>query len=199
MKKKVLILTIGCCLSFSLSSQSESAENYRNFPIVLTLQFHSLTLPFRDFKSNFSNLGIGLGTEVGWNGKHNWAQQFDVVWYRNKTVGDGLLLQTQLAWRQSLFSNSFAGLQLGAGYLIASRPTTAYQQINNRWTAVGRKGKGMFTLSLGLSAGFHSYDSDTYISPFASYQFLLLNNYNESVPLVPETLLQMGARIHLKN
>ncbi len=56
----------------------------------------------------------------------------------------------------------------------------------------------MFTLAAGLLGGYHPDSSQTYISPFVSYQFLLLNDYNKSIPLVPETLLQMGTRIHLK-
>ena len=188
---------MGCCLVFSLKAQSDAPKNYRNFPLVLTLQFHSLSMPFKNTGANFSNVGIGLGTELSLNGKHNWAQQFSAVWYRNKAVGNGLLFYTQSSWRPELVSGSYAELKAGAGYLYAFRPVRSFRQENGRWIAAGQKGKGMFTLPVGVSLGYNPSSSGTRFSPFASYQFLILSGYNKSIPLVPETLIQIGSRIHL--
>jgi hypothetical protein len=198
MKKQFLGLMMGCCLSFSLAGQTDAPERYRNFPIVVTLQFHSLSLPFRDLKSNFSNIGLGLGTEVSLNGRHNWAQQFNVVWYRNKAVGNGWFFYTQSAWRPTIESGVFTELKIGAGYLLASRPVESYKQVDGSWVSVGRRGKGMFALPAGFSVGYHDFSPATYVSPFASYQLLVVKDYNKSIPLVPETLIQLGARINWK-
>lgn len=199
MQTKISSAVVACCFAFCLQAQTgDINDHFRNFPIVLTIQFHSLSLPFKDFKSNFSNIGFGLGTEVGLNRKHTWVQQVSAVWYCNKAVGNGLLLYTQTAWRPNLFSNVFTEVKAGVGYLYAFRPVTSYKQVNGTWETVGRKGKGMLALPLGVSIGYHAPYSGKYLfSPFASYQFLILNGYNKSIPVVPETLFQVGSRIQL--
>lgn len=198
MKKKILLLFLEYFLLTSLSAQADAIREYRNFPVVVTVQFHSLSLPFRDIKTNFSNIGIGLGTEVSHNGKHNWAQQFSLVWYRNKAIGNGLLFYTQSAWRPTITSNVYTEIKAGAGYLFSFRPLGSYRQEDGEWVSAGHKGKGMFTVPVGISLGYDNYSSDTYFSPFASYQFLLAKGYSKSIPLVPETLIQAGSRIHFK-
>ena len=182
-------------LASGVKAQNTQEERYRNFPIIVTLQFHALTLPFHDFKTNFSNVGIGIGTEVSLNGKDNWAQQFSLIWIRNKQVGNGILLYTQSLWRPVLSSNTFTELKLGAGYLFAKRPVDSYKQIDGEWISAGKKGKGMFTIPAGISFGYSDNSANTYLSPFASYQVLLLKGYNQSIPIVPETLIQTGLRI----
>ncbi|MCO6488048.1 MAG: hypothetical protein J5I98_06495 [Phaeodactylibacter sp.] len=198
MKRNILLLLFSCCLNFSLSAQADAAREYRNFPIVVTLQFHSLALPFRNLKTNFSNVGIGLGTEVSYNGKNNWAQQLTLAWYRNRAIGNGLLLYTQSAWRPTASSGIFAEIKAGVGYLYAFRPVKSFRQQNGDWVSAGHKGKGMLAVPAGISLGYDNYALDTYFSPFASYQFLLAKGYNKSIPLVPETLIQAGTRIHFK-
>lgn len=176
-----------------------TAQNgdFRNFPIILSLQFHALSLPFKDLKSNFSHVGVGLGTEISLNGKHNWAQQFQAAWYPNKEIGQGWLFTTQVAWRPYLVRPVYGEIKLGAGYLWSSRPVESFRQIEGRWQSAGQRGKGMFTLPIGVTVGYHAYSSKTFLAPFASYQLLLVTKYNASVPLVPQTLLQLGSKIHL--
>ena len=141
-------------------------------------------------------MGIGLGTEVSHNGNRNWVQQFKVTWYGNKTVGGGILFHTQTVWRPTIVSSAFSEIKLGAGYLYAKRPSIAYKAAENGWEKRGKKGKGMFILPIGIGAGYDSFDTDTYISPFIGYQFLLATKYNQDVPVVPFTLMEAGARIH---
>ena len=196
MKKKLFLVWI--CLTVCFYSQGQDKQNrsYRNFPVIITLQFHSLTLPFKNLKSNFSNVGFGLGTEISYNGKENWVQQFNVAWYRNKNIGNGLLFSTQTVWRPTVFNNFYSEIKAGAGYTYCFRPVESYKQDNGNWVSVGHKGKGMFTILTGISAGYNTYSSHIYVSPFVSYQFLLLKGYNKSIPVVPETLLQAGSKIH---
>lgn len=198
MIKMILFISLELCLLYSLPAQTDAVKEYRNFPIVVTLQFHSLSLPFRDLKANFSNAGIGLGTEVSYNGKHNWAQQLTLAWYRNRAIGDGLLLYTQSAWRPAATSGVYAEIKAGLGYLYAFRPVKSYRQQNGDWVSAGHKGKGMLAVPAGISLGYDDYSSDICFSPFASYQFLLAKGYNKSIPLVPETLIQAGTRMHFK-
>lgn len=199
MKTIIFATLIGGFVAFSALGQADVARPYRNFPIVATLQFHALSLPFRDLKSNLANVGFGLGTEVSLNGKHNWAQQVNLVWYRNRTVGNGVLLYTQTAWRPTLTGPLYAEVKAGAGYLVSFRPSEGYKQTDGNWMPVGHKSKGLFAIPAGISLGYYNPSSGTTISPFASYQFLLVTNYNKSIPLAPQTLLQVGSRIYLKN
>ena len=148
-------------------------------------------------KSNFSNIGFGLGTELSYNGKSNWVQQFSATWHHNKTVGNGVLIYSQAAWRPTIASGVYTELKAGAGYMYAFRPVESYKQNNGVWEATGNKGKSMFTLPVGISLGYQSYSCKTYISPFISYQFLLISGYNQSIPLVP--LSRTLFRSHLTN
>lgn len=199
MKSNIIPVILGICLAVSGHAQSDTQNSYRNFPIFVMVQFHNLSMPFKDMKSNFSNIGFGLGTELSYNGKSNWGQQFSATWHHNKTVGNGILLYSQAAWRPTIGSGIYSELKAGAGYMYSFRPVESYKQNNGKWESVDRKGKGMFTLPVGISLGYQSYSEKTYISPFITYQFLLISGYNQSIPLVPETLVQVGSRIHLGN
>ncbi len=148
--------------------------------------------------TNFSNVGIGIGTEVSYNGKPTGVQQLTAVWYHNKRMGNGLLFYTQAVWRPSFGSSGFGELKTGVGYYYSFRPVASYKQLNGKWVSVGHKGKGMLTIPTGISLGSSSYSTDTYQAPFVSYQFLLVKDYNKDIPLVPETLIQVGSRIHFK-
>lgn len=194
--KKLLKLCLCAALASPACGQHNPPKAYRNFPLIVTIQFHSLSLPFRDLTSNFSNIGIGLGTEVSHNGKQNWVQQFNVAWYRNKTVGNGLLLSTQTVWRPTISGSFYTEIKAGLGYHYSFRPVKSFKPVNGTWVAVGHKGKGFLAIPVGVSAGYNKYTAGTYYSPFISYQVLVLKGYNKSVPIVPETLLQAGARIH---
>ncbi|HNV28733.1 MAG TPA: hypothetical protein PKJ83_06345 [Cyclobacteriaceae bacterium] len=196
MKSKAFTTLLAICMAGSLLAQ-ETQNAYRNFPIIVMVQFHNLSMPFKDMKSNFSNVGFGLGTELSYNGKSNWVQQVSATWHHNKTVGNGILLYSQAAWRPNIASGVYTELKAGAGYMYAFRPVESFEQKSGTWESVGHKGKGMLTIPLGISLGYQSYSSKTYISPFISYQFMLISGYNQSIPLVPETLIQVGSRIHL--
>ncbi len=196
MKTKIILVLIGICLSVSVQAQTETQPGYRNFPIIVMVQFHNLSVPFKDMKSNFSNIGFGIGTEVSYNGKSNWVQQFSATWHHNKTVGNGILLYSQAAWRPKIGSGVYSELKAGAGYMYAFHPVPSYKLSNGKWESAGHQGKGMFTVPVGISVGYQSYSNKTYVSPFISYQFLLISGYNQSIPLVPETLIQVGSRIH---
>ncbi len=199
MKLKLLLFLIVSCLTQLVNSQNNFSKGHRNFPLIVSLQFNSLSMPFKNMKANFSNIGIGIGTEVSHNGNNNWVQQFNVVWYRNKNIGNGLFLYSQAVWRPHITNNFYTELKLGAGYMLKSRPTQSFKQESDNWISVGKKGKGLFAIPVGVSIGHNDYSEKTYVSPFASYQFIVLKGYNESIPIVPETLIQVGSRIHFKD
>jgi hypothetical protein len=196
MKKGFLFVAISLTVSVFSLGQDKANRVYRNFPIIITIQFHSLALPLKDIKTNFSNVGIGVGTEVSFNGKQDWVQQFSIALNRNQNIGNGLLFSTQTVWRPAIVDHYYGEIKAGAGYSYCYRPVESYLPENGKWVSVGNKGKGMLALLGGVSAGYDNYSSSTYMSPFVSYQFMVLKGYNKSIPIVPETLLQVGSRIH---
>lgn len=195
MKKTIIVLTF-FVVAAATKAQDSQENGYRNFPILITVQFHALTLPFHDLKTNFSNIGIGIGTEVSLNGADNWAQQFSIGWVRNRQVGNRVMFYTQPLWRPTLASNMYTEIKLGIGYTIAKRPAESYKLVDGDWISVGRKGKSLLTIPAGISIGYRDFSSNTYLSPFTTYQFFILKGYNRTIPLMPETLIQTGIRIH---
>ncbi len=196
MNRKIFLLSLAIVWASIALAQTNEPKAYSNFPLVITLQFHAFSLPFRDMKANFKNIGIGLGTEVSLNGKSNWVQQLNVVWYHNKAMGNGLLLYTQNVWRPDIATNTFAEIKGGVGLLHSFRPVESFQQVNGQWTSVGHKGKSMLAIPVGASLGYESRSASSYIASFASYQFMLVKEYNKTIPIVPETLIQLGTRVH---
>lgn len=178
-------------------SQTYPEKVYRNFPVVLSVQFHSLSFPFKNLTDNFKNVGIGIGTEIALGNKHNWAQEFQLSWYRNRAAGNGIILYSQSAWRPTIQKSFFISLKAGAGMTYNFRPVGSYVQKEGRWSSVRRRGKLMFTVPIGAGAGFHAYQEKTYISPFGNYQILFVKGYAKSIPVVPYSLLQFGGAIHL--
>lgn len=191
----LLNLAAICILCPSINAQADPIPKYRNFPIVFTIQFHSMNLPFRNLKSNFSNFGFGLGTEFSYNGRQNLTQQFTALWYRNKAAGNGLMFYTQAAWRPEITGDFFTEIKAGAGYLYSFRPVESFKQVEGQWESAGHRGKGMLALPVGISAGYNNFSFKTSYSPFISYQFYLASGYNTSIPIVPGSLIQVGTRV----
>ena len=195
--KKLFSLFIFLHLLYGISfGQTENRKDYRNFPLTISLQFHAFSMPFKNFKTNLQNIGIGIGTEVSHSSKHDWIQEFSLIWVRNKSMGNGLFFLTQTAWRPYIGNPVFGEIKAGLGYHIAFRPTDSFIQKDGEWISAGKKGKGMLAIPIGLGVGIHDYSEETYTSPFVNYQFLLLKGFNKTIPLVPETLIQVGTRTH---
>jgi hypothetical protein len=191
-----LVMTIFINLA---TAQINPEKNYRNFPVVLSVQFHSLAFPLKDVKTNFKNLGLGIGTEIALGNSHNWAQQFQILWYKNKQAGNGILIYTQSSWRPTFISYTYTELKVGLGLTYNFRPVESFQQNNGEWHSAGQKGKWLFTVPVGVSLGYNKYAQKTYVAPFASYQILFNANYAKGVPVITNSLVQIGTRIHLSN
>ena len=181
------------------AAQTGPVKNYRNFPIVLSVQFHSLSFPFKDLKTNFKNVGFGIGSEIALGSTHDWAQQFQLVWYRNKQAGNGIILYTQSAWRPTIAAHVYTELKAGFGLTYNFRPVVGYKQTDGTWQPAGHTGKWLFTVPVGVSLGYHDYSQRTYAAPFITYQVLANANYAKSVPVITNSLIQVGAGIHLSN
>jgi hypothetical protein len=199
MKQTLLAFFLFSCTALPIKAQDKLHTNYRNFPLVVSLQFHALSMPFKDLKTNFSNVGIGLGTEIALGSTHDWSQQFNLIYYRNKNAGNGIGFYTQSSWRPTIAWHIYTEAKIGFGAMYSFRPVESYKQINGEWTSVGHRGKWMPVLPVGISLGYNKFSKNTYVAPFISYQLMIMGNYNKVLPAVPNTFIQIGSRIHFKN
>ncbi len=200
MKIKLFLSFLIFLLAFkTVNAQDTSSKDYRNFPLTITIQFQSFSLPFKNLGSNFKNMGIGIGTEVSHNGDHNWIQELSLFWIRNKSMGNGIYFMTQTAWRPYLGNPFFGELKAGIGFKLAFRPTESFIQKDGEWISAGKKGKGMLAIPFGFGLGLHDYSENVYTSPFINYQAIFLKGYNQDIPIVPETIFQIGTRAHFNS
>jgi hypothetical protein len=198
-RQTFLLFSLFIAISSATKAQDSTPKDYRNFPLTVTLQFQSFSLPFKNMGANFKNMGIGLGTEISHGGdSHDWVQEFSVFWIRNKNMGNGIYLMTQTAWRPYLGDPVFGELKAGIGYKLAFRPSESFVQKNGEWISVGKKGKGMLAIPIGVGLGIHNYSEGVYTSPFVNYQAVFLTGFNQDIPVVPETIFQFGTRTHFK-
>ena len=186
-----------CVLTFFSNCLQSQTKNYSNFPLVPGIQFHALSYPLKVLKANFSNPGIGMGTEFAWGKKHVLLQQFQLSWYNNKNAGNGFQIYTQTAWRPMIANPVFIELKAGVGYHYAYRPNNAYKFEEGVWASVNHRGKGMLTVPAGIAVGFQKVSPNSIVAPFASYQVLISTNYNNDIPFITSSLFHLGIRIHL--
>lgn len=184
--------------SFSHAQASEEPHtDYRNFPLIVSLQFQNFALPFHDLSSNFSHVGISVGTELSFNGKQKWAQQIQAGFYLNKEAGNGFFTYTQTVYRPTIFKHFYSEVKAGIGWQRVFHPVDAYVFESGKWIKrVG--GKSQLMVPLGISIGYNDYKANTYASPFISYQVIPALFYDETIPLNFYSLFQIGTRIHFK-
>jgi len=178
-------------------SDSDSGKNYRNFPLIFTVNFQNFALPFHDLTSNFSHVGFSIGSEVSFNGKQNWAQQIQAGYYFNKDAGNGFFTYTQTVFRPTIYKGLYAEVKAGIGWQRVYHPVDAYEFQNGNWTSVAG-GKSQLIVPLGISVGYNDYKEKTYAAPFISYQIIPALFYDETIPLNFYSLFQVGTRIHFK-
>jgi hypothetical protein len=171
---------------------------YRNWPVVASLQFHSLSTPLSDWPTSFANPGLSLGTEFRYNRRATLLQSLPVGYYRNRYAGNGLYVAPQLVYRPQ-FGAWYAELRAGVGALYTMQPGRSYELQDGSWQTHNHGGKLTLMLPVGVSVGYHGRQAAPRISPFVSYQVFVLHGYNPSIPVVPNRLLQVGVRAHLFN
>ena len=201
MKKTLFILlSVGALTVPSIHAQTRAGDASpvatASWPLTVSLQFHSLSMPFQDLKTTFSNVGIGLGTEFNYNRRGNLIQTVQVGYYRNRYAGDGLFVSTQAGYRPH-FGHLYTEFKVGVGWNYTVHPNATIQLREGQWHSLGRTGKGLLMVPIGISIGYAK--PKAFIAPFVAYQFFALSGYNPSVPLVPNQLLQAGTHIYFAN
>ncbi|MFD1141926.1 hypothetical protein ACFQ4C_12435 [Larkinella insperata] len=194
----LLLYLLTSLLPVTAQPGSSAERPKRDWPLVVSLQFQSVSMPFRDLKSTFSNIGISLGTEVAYNRRGNLLQQVQVGFFRNANAGNGLFIHTQAAYRPR-FGPVYTEVKAGLGYQLAFHPNTTLRFRNGEWQPANQVGKGMLLVPVGVSLGYRGLKTRPTFEPFVSYQFFVLQGYNPDVPLLPNQLIQVGSRIHLSH
>jgi hypothetical protein len=198
MKVTLLAFSIAILLSTISHGQdvADSGNEYRNFPIILSVQFQNFALPFKDLGSNFTHVGIGLGTEVSFNGKQNWVQQVQAGYYFNNEAGNGFFTYTQTVYRPTIVDHFYAEVKAGIGWHHVFHPVDAFVYENGNINHVAG-GKSQLIIPIGISLSYDDYSEKTYLSPFISYQVTPALFYNDDIPLSFYSLFEVGTRIHL--
>lgn len=194
----IIVLLLIPLLPFVSKAQDTitAQTQYRNFPIIVGLQFQNLAMPFHDLKSNFTHPGLSVGTELGLNKKKNLLVQLQTAYYRNKEAGNGFFICTQFIYRPVVFKHLYSEIKAGIGWQRIYHPVQAYEFKNGNWVSVGG-GKSQLIVPLGISIGYNTVALRTFISPFISYQVIPALFYDETIPLNFYSLFQFGTRIHL--
>ena len=191
-----VVLFLLFCTSLGRAQDTVAGDrDYRNFPLIVSIQFQNLALPFRNLNSNFTHVGFAVGTEVSLNGKQKWAQQFQVGYYLNKEAGNGFFTYTQTVYRPASFNHFYPELKAGIGWQRVFHPVKAYEFQDGNWLPVAG-GKSQLIVPVGISVGYNNYSEKTYASPFVSYQVIPALFYNKGIPLNFYSLFQVGTRIH---
>ncbi|WP_247232041.1 hypothetical protein [Telluribacter sp. SYSU D00476] len=193
--KNFLLLTFLLWATTYALAQEKTAPTNRSLPLMVGVQFHSLALPLRDVKTSFSNVGVFVGTELLLNRKSTLVQQLSVGWQSNRSVGSGMMVMTQTAWRPRIVGAFYTELKAGVGGWYIHHPTDSWRPANGEWVQARNSGKWLPLIPVGISVGLNP-SRGLPISPFISYQLFVAGHYNPSAPLVPNQLLQAGSRIH---
>ncbi|CAN5628966.1 hypothetical protein BH09BAC4_BH09BAC4_23430 [soil metagenome] len=200
--KEIIVLVLGITSLATTPAVAQIPENESlrlgtpSWPLTISAQFHSLSLPFRDVRTAFPNVGVGLGTEFNYKRRGNLIQTMQVGYYHNRYAGDGLFVSTQAGYRPHVGS-VFAEIKAGVGWNYTFHPNTVVELREGQWQASEHTGKGLLMVPLGISIGYAR--PGAVVAPFIGYQVFLLAEYNPSVPAVPNQLLQVGMHIHVKH
>lgn len=178
-------------LAIALVTLIQAQEAMPRLSLTASVQFHSLGLPFQQMGGNFKNLGLNVGARFGWNDKGSLVQDLQLSWLSNRNVGNSWTLHTQLGWQPRLFNAVRFGPHLGLGYSWLQHPVTSFVQEDGEWVAQGQRGKGVLSVPVGLSLRL----AKGWVQPFVAYQMLLYSDYNQGVPILPNTMLQIGSQI----
>jgi|GEM_PF-628614 len=201
MKVKILLLALMLAVGIPIvraQQNSNAIRAYRNFPIVVGVQFQSIGRPFKTFKANFANPGFRIGTEVSLTGrqKQDWAQAFTIGWNYNKHSGNSFVAFTQTIYRPVVVGDFLADIRLGIGLTRNMHPSGAWQQASGSLDNKGSWGKTMLLIPTGIGVGYNGYHSGTYFSPFATYEVLAAISCKHIIPVLPASSLQVGARLY---
>nr|WP_293837204.1 hypothetical protein [uncultured Arsenicibacter sp.] len=186
-------MLILACGVYSVRAQSHQSKTINNWPLTVQAGFHVLAMPLQQLNGAFANPGLTLGTERKLGRKGTFVQSAQAGFYRNLYAGDGAYVWTQTGWQPHI-GPVYLGLKAGLGWQYSFHPNKTLAFQNGEWRGSNSAGKGMLCIPLGATLGLNYTKA---IAPFIGYQFIILTNYNPSVPLVPTQQLHAGLRIQL--
>ena len=198
MMRLLFVIMIGI-ICHPIHAQEVSPPPLPNFPIILSFHFSGVAMPFKDLKSLFSNIGVGIGTSRNWGNQSRFFQTIELRWWHNKAMGNRWLLDTELHWNPKLRNTIHGDLHLGVGYLWAKRPVKSYQPMNGTWVERRKKGKGMVAVPMGIGLRRLNASPAAFRAWGINYTIVWGLNFNPSIPILPEHLLVFDSTIDLRD
>ena len=191
--KKYLLILFALSSSYLISAQDAGTINYAKFPIKIAIGNHAVGFPyehsFKAFNPHFS-----VGTELGLNKnqKNHLFLSSNLGFFRNKVIGNTIILDLDLGFRYTNKKGIFIETALGLGILNQFHPRAIYEQNPTEGTYEKITDKGFSASSIGLKMGI-GYDlSKNATVPFRigiSHNFFIQTLYFdlENFPIMPQS------------
>jgi hypothetical protein len=197
MKKSFFVLLLVCGVWCCHGQGETSNDTFKRLPLVVTLNFNAISTPFHKMKNNFKNVGVRVGTEVGWNSSGNLYQSFNVGYYRNRLNGDGLYINSEFIYRPVVYNHLRMEFKIGPGLADIFLPSQPYQPDGHgNWKKASNPGKPAFQIHTGIGICYEDFMvNHTRVSSFLQYEMVGVVNYNQSVPVLPTSYIHAGSRI----
>lgn len=197
MKRIFIFLLV--CICLEVSAQKHKLSYYSIAFTTLHTDY-----PFGSFSKLFTkeyHPGVELATGFNWKTKtkHDWFQAFKFGYSYHRFVQHSLSLYSEFGYRYKFLKTFSAESKIGAGYLHAIpdedifvlRPDGTYKKKTN----VGRP-QAMASFGLGISKKIASSGTSIFLDYQQRLQFPFIKSY---VPLLPDNMLVLGVKLHLKN
>jgi hypothetical protein len=200
MKSILPLLTL---ISFGAFSQQSYSTDHASIklPIIASVNFQTIATPFHNLQNNFRNLGIKIGTEIAYNNKSNVLQSFNMGYYRNHLNGDGLYINSEFIYRPKIYKSIRMEFKLGPGLADIFLPTQPYKPDGNgNWYKANNYGTLALQVHGSIGIWYESLIlNNIRLSPFLQYEIIGIADYNESIPVLPTTAINVGSRINIKS
>lgn len=198
MKRLPFVLFMLAGLPLFLKAQSpQDAHAKMKFPIIASVHFQNLSVPFADIKSHFSHPGFSVGTEMSLNTRKTLFQQLHAGATLNRELGNHFFVQTQFTYRQGFLKTLYAEARAGLGWQRSYHPVEALRFEGGQWISTAG-GRSQVTMPFSLSFGYRGdKENPNTVQPFVGYQLVPALFYNAVIPLNFYTMFHAGVRVQL--
>ena len=107
------------------------------------------------------------------------VQQFSINWNRNENIGNGHAASTQTVWRPTIADHFYTEIKAGVGIMIVTVPLDLTAR--KMETGFPSRKRNVYTSWVAFQQDIIVILSTTYMSPFVSYQLMVLKGYSKSI------------------
>jgi hypothetical protein len=198
-----LMLTTGAALHVAVASAQAQTPRTQRLGFAVKLASQAYGLPFQNLADGFTNPGASAVVDYAYNQRQNLAQTLQIGVQSHAEQGNMYFVNTQVAYRPTLWNHLQPGVALGVGRVYAfANPRNAYykQDGSGSWRKSDQQRQGHWQVPLTLSLGYKAQlPSGVQLTPFVDYQITPLISYNDGFPVLPYGLLSVGTRFQLRS